>query len=130
MPTHTLARPLSRLLMVPHTFVPTQRPCQLWSSCLAAGSASPGPKLILGGRALLDDTQPLSACSLTPASKVLVLAGRSAPQVAAVHDQGDRAARIDRLKAAATAMASRSEEYVPAHKHLRNAHPFHWLPLG
>ena len=62
---------------------------------------------------------PLSACSLTPASKVLVLAGRSAPQVAAVHDQGDRAARIDRLKAAATAMASRSEEYVPAHKHLR-----------
>ena len=96
----------------------------------AAGSATPGPKLILGGRALQDETQPLSACSLTPASKVLVLAGRSAPQVAAVHDQGDRAARIDRLKAAATAMASRSEEYVPSLTHLRNASPCIGCPLA
>lgn len=65
------------------------------------------PKLISAGRTLKDDCMPLSAVGVSGTSKILVLAGSDAVQSRAVSSQAEQAARLDRLKAAVDAMASR-----------------------
>lgn len=61
-------------------------------------------KLILGGRTLKDDSQPLSQLRITPTTRLMVL--HSAP--AALHAAEARQGRLDQLRAAVKSMAMRN----------------------
>lgn len=69
-------------------------------------SEAPSLKLILGGRTLKDDSQPLTQLRITPTTRLMVL--HSAPAGAALQAQEARQGRLDQLHAAVKALALRN----------------------
>lgn len=65
--------------------------------------------LIVQGRCLKADERTLAQCGVRENAKVLVLAGSGGALAQSVDRQSEKAARLDRLKTAVSAMASRSD---------------------
>ena len=69
-------------------------------------SHAPSLKLILGGRTLKDDDQPLAQLRITPTTRLMVL--HSAPAVAALQVEESRRARLETLQATVKALSMRN----------------------